>query len=149
MNWSAPNLAQHSPRSPRVRLGGFVLLPRILDKCRAELAGQSGEYRYDCPSDQRFFQFTGVSAAALREQVAAGKGDWEILEWVRAAARPARSGMEVEAWSACMERRVPDNPEDREWFNGEHRRIGAQRADIATYFELLDADDFTCFGGRA
>jgi hypothetical protein len=36
---SAPNLTQRPPRSPRVRLGGYVLLPRLLDKGRAELAG--------------------------------------------------------------------------------------------------------------
>jgi hypothetical protein len=29
----------------RARLGGFVLLPRILDKGRATLAGKNGEYR--------------------------------------------------------------------------------------------------------
>ncbi|MFN3409203.1 MAG: DUF5069 domain-containing protein [Limisphaerales bacterium] len=149
MNWSAPNLTQHPPRSPRVRLGGFVLLPRMLDKCRAELAGHHGEYHYDCPSDQQFFAFTGISAAALREQVAAGKSDGEILEWVRAHLRPARTEPEIEAWSAWMERRGPDNPEMREWFNGEHQRINPARTDIVTYFDLLDADDFVSFGGRA
>lgn len=149
MNWSTPNLTQHPPRSPRVRLGGFVLLPRMLDKCRAELAGQNGEFHYDCPSDQQFFAFTGIRAAALREQVAAGKGDWEILEWVRRAAQPSRTPVEIEAWSAWMERSGPDNPEDRQWFNGEHQRLGAARADIVTYFDLLDADDFVSFGGRA
>jgi hypothetical protein len=28
---SAPNLTQRPPRSPRVRLGGYAMLPRILD----------------------------------------------------------------------------------------------------------------------
>ncbi len=32
---SAPDLTQRPPRSPRVRLGGLVLLPRMLDKGRA------------------------------------------------------------------------------------------------------------------
>ena len=34
----APNLTQRPPRSPRVRLGGYVVLARILDKGRAEIA---------------------------------------------------------------------------------------------------------------
>jgi hypothetical protein len=42
----APNLAQRPPRSPRVRLGGYVILARVLDKGRAELAGTAGEYNY-------------------------------------------------------------------------------------------------------
>ena len=29
---SAPNLTQRPPRSPRVRLGGYVILARVLDK---------------------------------------------------------------------------------------------------------------------
>lgn len=43
-----PNLAQRLPRSPRVRLGGFVILPRIPDKCRATLAGTNGANNHAC-----------------------------------------------------------------------------------------------------
>ena len=43
---NASNLTQRPPRSPRVRLGGFVLRARILDKGRAELAGTAGEYKW-------------------------------------------------------------------------------------------------------
>ena len=39
----APDLTKQPPRSPRVRLGGYVILPRILDKGRALLAGTQGE----------------------------------------------------------------------------------------------------------
>jgi len=35
------DLTQRPPRSMRSRLGGFVLLPRILDKGRATLAGKT------------------------------------------------------------------------------------------------------------
>ena len=45
---SAPDLTQRPPRSPRVRLGGYVLLPRLLDKGRAALAGTLGEARRIC-----------------------------------------------------------------------------------------------------
>ena len=38
----ALNLTQRPPRSPRVRLGGYTILPRILDKARASLAGTLG-----------------------------------------------------------------------------------------------------------
>jgi hypothetical protein len=43
---SATELTQRPPRSPRGQLGGYVLLPRILDKGRALLAGKLGEYCY-------------------------------------------------------------------------------------------------------
>ena len=33
----APDLTKQPPRSPRVRLGGYVILPRCLDKGRATI----------------------------------------------------------------------------------------------------------------
>jgi Domain of unknown function (DUF5069) len=44
----------------RARLGGFVLLPRILDKGRATLAGKNGEYNYNSPTDQHLIRFLGL-----------------------------------------------------------------------------------------
>jgi hypothetical protein len=40
------DLTQRPPRSVRVRLGRYIILPRLLDKCRATLAGKNGEYHY-------------------------------------------------------------------------------------------------------
>jgi len=34
-------------------LGGFVILPRCLDKGRATIIGKQGEYHFDCPLDHR------------------------------------------------------------------------------------------------
>ena len=76
------DLTLRPPRSPRVRLGGLVLLPRILDKCRATLAGKNGEYNFNCPLDQRFFAFTRLDAEAFKAQAQQGKGDQAMLEWM-------------------------------------------------------------------
>ena len=76
------NLTQRPPRSLRILLGGYALLPRLLDKCRAKIAGSSGEYHYNCPLDQHFFKFTGVDHEALKAEVAKGLGDGELLEWI-------------------------------------------------------------------
>jgi hypothetical protein len=76
----------------RARLGGFVLLPRILDKGRATLAGKNGEYNYNSPTDQHLIRFLGFDPEALLKELAAGKGDGEILQWVltNAGPRPRR-----------------------------------------------------------
>ena len=42
---NTPDLTQRPPRSARVKLGGYVILPRVLDVGRAHLAGKAGEYR--------------------------------------------------------------------------------------------------------
>jgi hypothetical protein len=70
----ALDLTKRPPRSPRLRLGGYALLPRMLDKGHAEIAGTSGVYHSNCPLDQRILNFLGLDAEALREQLATGKG---------------------------------------------------------------------------
>lgn len=144
------NLTQRPPRSPRVRLGGYVLLPRMLDKCRAELAGTSGEYHYNCPLDQRFFRFTGIDAEQLKAEVARGLGDADILAWVEANAPVKHSDYEIAQWSAYREAAVPADNESRTYVSdGIAHAGGAAREDIGTWFEFLDFDDHVSFGGRA
>jgi len=149
MATNAPDLTKQPPRSPRVRLGGYVILPRMLDKGRAVLAGKNGEYKYACPLDQRFLDFAGIDPKALIKQLAKGKGDGEILEWIQANAKFKRTDSEIAAWSAMAEQRVPSDPESREFFNGLHTKTAPKREDIATWFDLLDVDDYVSFGGKA
>jgi hypothetical protein len=149
MNLSAPDLTQHPPRSPRVRLGGYVILPRLLDKCRATLAGKSGEYHFACPLDKRWFRFTGIDVDALKAEVAKGRSDGELLEWISKAAKPHRSSPEIEQWSEWQARRCPMDVEGRQFFQEIHQKYGPAREDIATWFDLLDLDDYVSFGGKA
>lgn len=145
---NAPDLTQRPPRSPRVRLGGFVLLPRILDKCRATVVGKNGEYNYACPMDQHFFAFTGIDPEALKQQVASGKGDGDLLAWVQENSNFKRTESEVRTWSEWQAQRVPMDTESREFFNGLHTKAAPAREDIAGWFDLLDVDDYVSFGGQ-
>jgi hypothetical protein len=149
MALNAPDLTKQPPRSARVRLGGYVILPRMLDKGRAMLAGKNGEYNYACPLDQRWLEFAGVNAEALKRQLKAGKSDGEILVWVNANAKHKRIASEIEGWSAWQERRAPDNPDSRGFFNDLHTKAAPEREDIVTWFDLLDVDDYVSFGGKA
>ena len=145
----APDLTRSAPRSPRVRLGGYVLLPRMLDKCRATLAKKNGEYSYNCPLDQYFLKFAGVDPDALQKQVAAGLGDGAILSWIEKNQKQHRSGQEIEAWSDFMNRRAPASVEQLERMNQYQSGAGQHREDITTWFDVLDLDDFASFGGPA
>jgi len=149
MNVIALDLTKRPPRSPRVRLGGFVILPRLLDKGRATIVGTNGEYHYNCPMDQRLFEFLGVDAEALKEQLEAGKGDWETFQWILAKAKNKLTAAEIESWSKTQERRAPEDAESRDYFNGLLAKAAPGRKDITTWFELLDVDDFASYGGRA
>jgi hypothetical protein len=120
----------------------------MIDKCRAMLAGKHGAYNYDCPLDQEFLSFAGINAEELRRQIASGKGDGEILEWINACSKTKPNPAAIAAWSAHQELRAPTDPEMREFFQDEHKRLAPKRSDLSTWFDLLDLDDYVSFGGQ-
>jgi hypothetical protein len=148
LNLSSPDLTQFPPRSARVRLGGYVILPRCIDKGRATLTGKNGEYHFACPLDHRFLDFVGIDPEALKKELAAGKSDSEILEWVEKNARFKRSPIEVAAWSAFADQRAPGDTETREYLNSMQTKAAPKREDIFTFFDMLDVDDYVSFGGK-
>ena len=148
VNYSAPDLTRHPPRSPRTRLGGYVQLPRLIDKARAEVAGTIGDFHYNCPIDQRFFAYTGIQPEPFLAQVKAGLSDSELLAYVQANASPKRHPAEIAAWSTWFEQLTATPPDGRAFFNDVHRKNAAHRDDIATWFDWLELDDFVTYGGK-
>lgn len=147
---NSPDLTQRAPRSPRVRLGGYVILARILDKGRATLAGQAGEYQYASGMDQHWLRFVGIDAAALKDKLAAGLGDGEILTWVQENAEHQRQPWEIQQWSSYFNERGPDSDAETLGFFAEMlAKKTKSREDIKTWFDLLDLDDYVSFGGKA
>lgn len=131
----------------RVRLGGYSILPRILDKCRATLSATNGEFNYNCPLDQHFFNFTGINPEAMKAEVAKSKGDGEILEWIKSQTN--KNVWEIQQWSDFQEKRGPDSDaETLGYFTSTLAKLAPQRPDIHSWAELLDLDDFVTFGGK-
>ena len=122
----------------------------MLDKGRATLAKKNGEYHYDCPTDQHLVKFLGFDPDALLKQLATGKGDGEMLQWVEAHSKTPRSPWEIEAWSAFMEKRGPDSDAETLAFFAESLgRLSKTREDVKTWFEFGELDDYVSFGGKA
>lgn len=144
------DLTQHPPRSPRVRLGGMVILPRMIDKARATQAGKNGEYTYGCSLDRNVLDFLGVESDSLKAQIDNGLGDGEVLAWLMVNAKKPRSGYEIAAFSAFHEQRAPSAPAGRTKLSDYQSSTpaGAQREDIVTWFDVLDLDDHQSFGGK-
>jgi hypothetical protein len=129
-------------------LGGYAILPRLLDKCRAHLAGTPGEYHFCCPLDQEFFDFTGIDPELLKAEVARGTGDAGLLAWVNAKAPTRHTPWEIEQWSKYQEERKPElHSEGFEYFLQTSAAISKERGDIHAWFDLLDLDDYASYGG--
>ena len=149
-NIPALDLTARPPRSPKARLGGYALLPRMLDKGRATAAGKNGEYHFDCPLDQRILNFLGLDAEKLLAELKTGKGDGEILEWINKNAKHKRDPWEVQVWSDYQDRRGPDSDaETFQWFADYVGKISKTREDVTTWSDVLDLDDYVSFGGKA
>jgi hypothetical protein len=141
---NAKNLTREAPRSPRARLGGYAIMARMIDKGRATIAGTAGEYHFDCPVDNMLFGFKGVKGGDVRQVLASGAGDDQILAWFNKNGAQ-KTDAEIKAWSAGVEAARPyDDPEKREWFVGECKKLGLDPAK-STLFDYLDADDKASF----
>ena len=147
---AAPDLTHRPPRSPRLRLGGYAFLPRILDKARALNAGTAGAFRYGLKSmDRHFFAFTGIEPDAFLAAAKLAEGDGEMLAWIEANAKNRRQPWEINAWSAWLEARGPDSDaETLADFAADVGKFTTTREDIRTWFDLLDLDDHVTFGGK-
>ena len=139
------DLTKEAPRSPHERLGGFVILARTIDKCRAAIAGTVGEYHFDCPLDNTLFSFKGIKGADFKKCVETGATDAEIIEWVKKSG-VAKTDAEIAEWSKkCEAENYSSKPEKKAWLEGENKRLGLDKD--TTLFDFLDADDAACFKG--
>jgi hypothetical protein len=121
----------------------------MLDKGRATIAGKQGEFKFDCPLDQNFVTFAGIDSTRMKEELAAGKSDAEMLAWIESTSKTKPTPSQIATWSAFQDQRVPSDLESRQFFNDYHANLAPHREDIATWFDILDVDDFVSFGGKA
>jgi hypothetical protein len=72
-----------------------------------------------------------------------------MLKWITAHSSTRREPWEIAQWSALQEQRGPADLGSREFFNGLLAKLGKERDDIVSWFDLLDLDDYVSFGGKA
>jgi hypothetical protein len=142
--FEAPDLTLGPPRSPRVRLGNYVICARTIDICRATLVDLQGKYRFGCPLDQMLFTFKEITADDFRSWTLEAGSDSEILARLEASGI-RRSAEEVIAWSMEREEFRPwRDAASREWFAEECKRLGLN-PETTTLFEYLEIDDRMSF----
>jgi hypothetical protein len=69
---TSKNLAKESPRSPGNRLAGYARMARLINKGRASIEGNVGEYQYAGPLDQMLCEFKGVKADKVKKLLGEG-----------------------------------------------------------------------------
>ena len=142
------DLAREAPRSPRIRVGGYAILGRTIDKCRALVAGNIWEYHFDCPVDNMLFGFKGVKGDDFKAQIEQGASDQEMAEWLHRNGEK-KTQDEIKLWGdEVIATRPHDDPERRDWFAEQVKPLGLDPAKT-TLFEWLEVDDKACHAKAA
>jgi hypothetical protein len=124
----------------RESLAGYVHLARMIDKCRAVLAGTEGEYIYPCPMDERLMEFAGITSEQFTAAVRANLTDEGVAAWFRQTATPRRPD-ELADWNEKLLRRGPSSPESAEKFKKYRDAIDPSRTDITAWSDLQDLEE--------
>lgn len=138
----APDLSTEYPRSPRETVGGYVVAGRTLDKCRASLANTLGEYHYDCPLDNLFFDFTGISAEDFKTQVATGASDEEMGAWIEENSRVSEK-IDVIKWNNDLRyKRISEMPDElQEFLEGYIAEFIPKNKIVYYWFDVYDIEE--------
>jgi hypothetical protein len=122
------------------KMEGYVHLARMIDKCRAVLAGAEGDYIYPCPMDERLMEFAGITADQFTAAVKPNPSDEAVAQWFTRTAK-AHLPAELEAWNRMMLTRGPSTPGKQDYFNKLRDAVDLARTNITSWADLQDLEE--------
>lgn len=138
------DLRNHPPRSVRETLLGYYLLPRTIDKLRAELPGGNiGAYlNHDTGFSAFVVKRLGLDMNAFRETVAGAADENAVVAWLESRIDPGGAA----ALNAKLENFVVErmSPADQLMVRERHP-VMAGRPELSKVLDVLDADDRHAF----
>ncbi|HET6895144.1 MAG TPA: DUF5069 domain-containing protein [Candidatus Baltobacteraceae bacterium] len=133
------DLTRDYPRGPREQLAGMMLLPRAVDKARAQLEGKLGEYvYYGCRFNRHLFDTLGVTDDEFLDAVRRSPDDEAVVEWIREYVRPERD--KVEKMHQWVLHNAP-SADERQAFYDELEKIDPGNDYVNTWTQLLDLEE--------
>ena len=130
------------PRSPYAKLGGYVHLPRLIDKAKLHRQGLLNGYNYKTVGfDKHLLAFLKLNGDAFEEAANRLEEDAPILNWVQENGEK-HSPEATEQWNEAMISRHPDTAAKKARFLHFLKQSGGEgRKDIRTYFDLIELDE--------
>lgn len=140
----APDLRDNKafPRSSRATLADYVIAARVVDKCRADLVGQIGDYDTNCPLDKIWLEFAGINYDELRAFLATGASDEQVESWIRERAKQ-QTREEIIPWNNQQrDRRLSDVPVDLQVYMEDYIKQYVPRNKVVyTLFDIYDYEE--------
>lgn len=141
-----PHIMAFPIRSPYAKVGGIVLVARLIDKVRLNDQGQlpQGYHLGFIPGnrtfDDRFCRFIGISYETFTDAVRLGGSDEEILErCLQAGQRPSEE--QIEVWNTFMIKRGWRDSGTPSFLRSRQEAGLSHREDLVTFFDLMDAEE--------
>lgn len=140
------DLRTHRPRSVRATILGFYLVPRTIDKLRAELpGGHLGAYvNHDTGFSAYIVRRMGLEMNDFRNAVAAATDEEAVVAWLAARIDTSLAPtVNAKLESFVVERM---SAEDQALLRERHP-VMVQRPDLTAILDILEADDELTFAG--
>ena len=137
------DLRQEPPRSPRAKLGAYVIAARSLDKCRASLLGVNGDYHFHpCSLAALLWAFTGIGHEEFRAFVATGASEGEVAAWLHEHSL-VQDPQEIIAWNnQVRDRRISElSPEAQAYLEDYIPQNVSNPAQVKVFFDVYDAEE--------
>lgn len=119
-----------------------MIATRTLDKCRAAVAGTLGDYHFDCPLDNLFFEFTGITADSFKEKVATGASDEEMAAWIEEHSNVEKK-IDAIKWNNDLRyKRISEMPDElQEFLEGYIAEYIPKNKVVYYWFDVYDIEE--------
>lgn len=132
------------PRSPRETMGGWMHLPRYLDKIRLHLAGKlHADYQPNLGKgfDGRWLQAAGLTHEQMIEVVKNFTTDGEVCDWVRMNVKKTEAEQRAHADAMANYPKAGDTEMENRLQQRKEAAGLAHRDDLKSFVDFIDADE--------
>jgi Domain of unknown function (DUF5069) len=130
------------PRSPYLTLGGYIHLPRLIDKARLSRQGSLHGYNYKTLGfDKHLLSFLCIDGDEFEDAANTLESDQAILDWIHSC-RAQHSESEIAVFNQRQIEKRPDNPEKLARFRRILQEVGGSpESGVETYFDLIEFEE--------
>jgi hypothetical protein len=133
------NLLKSIPKSPKKKMEGLVMLPRMMDKAIAYKSNTLGEYIFPCPLDKIVLKFldTTHEEFANKAQILTEK---EFSLWVNDKCLNKSINEKNQINNKILEQK-PDNQQSLDRFHKILNSINPDAKNITTWIDLIELEE--------
>ena len=133
------NLVESIPRSPKIKMKGLVMIPRMIDKARAYNSNTLGEYIFPCPLDTIILEFLNTNHKEFAYQTQ-NLNDKQMASWIEGKCLHRLKDDKERINKKILDRK-PDTPESLNRFDLIRNKINPLAKSVTTWVELIDLEE--------